>query len=400
MLVKEFLTGLRRHINEKPLRFVTGNQSADMDSVVSALSFAFFKAQQAPSEPVVPIINITREEFKLRKDIGLLLGTYSIGQDLLFFIEDFERMSENCEKVHLTLVDHCNIQGDIFHKYAGENKLQIDTIIDHHEDENVAKDADPRIITKSGSCSSLVFNYFYTNLQDKTIFDTSDVCGLLLGPLLIDTSNMTQKVEMEDSVAFSRYIMLLQDSHISKNMTRLTRAAGDVSTESLMLTYYETLKSAKKDLSGLSFFDILRKDYKQFTFNGLRVGFSSLGKLYLWIFNKFSSKDIEEALLRTVNYHNLDMLVITTSYTKKTNNEYTREFSYYVKLDAPKAGELKEIGALARQGLSLNDKIYDHGSFEKKLQSIDNLILFNQGNVQASRKQVVPIIKDVLETKF
>ena len=400
MLVKEFLTGLRRQINEKPLRFVTGNQSADMDSVVSALSLAFFKAQQAPSEPVVPIINITREEFKLRKDISLLLGTYSIGQDLLFFIEDFERLSEKSEKVHLTLVDHCNIQGDIFHKYADENKLQIDTIIDHHEDENVAKDADPRIITKSGSCSSLVFNYFYTNLKDKTIFETSDVCGLLLGPLLIDTSNMTQKVEMEDSVAFSRYIMLLQDSHISTNMTQLTRAASDVSTESLMLTYYDTLKTAKKDLSCLSFFDILRKDYKQFTFNGLRVGFSSLGKLYLWIFNKFSGNDIEEALLRTINYHKLDMLVITTSYTKKTNNEYTREFSYYFKLDAPRAGDLKEIGTLAHQALSLNDKIYDYESFAKKLLSVSNLFLFNQGNVQASRKQVVPIVKDILESKF
>lgn len=400
MLLKDFMAGLRRHVNDKLLRFVTGNQSADMDSIVSAISYAFFRHHQVPSEPVIPIINITREEFKLRKDIDILLGTYSISQDLLFFIEDFQRLSNSLDTVHLTLVDHCNIQGDIFHKYADEGKLKVDAIIDHHEDEEVFKDANPRIIQKNGSCSSLVFNYFYSLFPDKTIFDTSDVCGILLGPLLIDTTNMTQKVELNDSTAFARYLMILQDSHIPRKIEELTKADTEVSTESLLLGYYTTLKTAKKDLSGFSLFDILRKDYKQFTFNGIRVGFSSLGKLYLWIFNKFSNKEIEEAMLRTTNYHNLDMLVATTSYTKKASNEYTREFSYYIKKDSSFADKLEQVGALAKQGLDLNDNIYELNKFANNLKEISGLYLFNQANVQASRKQVVPIVKTILESKF
>lgn len=371
-----------------------------MDSVVSAISYAFLRTQQAPTEHVVPIINITRDEFKLRKDISLLLGTYSIGQENLFFLEDFESLTEKLDRVHLTLVDHCNIQGDVFHKYEDEKRLQYDAIIDHHEDENIAKDANPRIIRKNGSCSSLVFNYFYSVLPDKSVFEKSDICGLLLGPLLIDTTNMTQKVERDDSMAFQHYLMMLQDSFVPKEMLKLTKAASDASTETLLLSYFTTLKAAKKDLGGLSLLDILRKDYKQFTFNGIRVGFSSVGKLYLWIFRKFSSKDVEGAFSQAIALHSLDMVVATTSYTKKSNDQYTREFSYFVKPNGPNADKLKELGKLAQQGLNLNSNLYEYEEFEKKLRKVPNFSLFNQDNVQASRKQVVPLVKDILETKF
>ena len=48
--------------------------------------------------------------------------------------------------------------------------------------------------------------------------------------------------------------------------------------------YHSTLKAAKKDVSGFKFVDLLRKDYKQFTFDsGDRVGFSSVTKAFKWI---------------------------------------------------------------------------------------------------------------------
>ena len=82
-------------------------------------------------------------------------------------------------------------------------------IIDHHEDEGQFVESQPRIIRTCGSNSSLVFNYFYNeffkNNTSKFLETQLEAIKLLLGPLLIDTSGMTQKVEEPDTEAFSIY---------------------------------------------------------------------------------------------------------------------------------------------------------------------------------------------------
>ena len=46
MSVRSYLVTLKKQLEtnsiKSPLRFVTGNQSADLDSVISAISFAYF----------------------------------------------------------------------------------------------------------------------------------------------------------------------------------------------------------------------------------------------------------------------------------------------------------------------------------------------------------------------
>ena len=97
----------------------------------------------------------------------------------------------------INLVDHNNIQGDELHEAFGAGKLKVVGIIDHHEDEGQFVESQPRIIRTCGSNSSLVFNYFYNeffkNNTSKFLETQLEAIKLLLGPLLIDTSGMTQK---------------------------------------------------------------------------------------------------------------------------------------------------------------------------------------------------------------
>lgn len=219
MSVRSYLVTLKKQLEtnsiKSPLRFVTGNQSADLDSVISAISFAYFNYKKDESL-LIPLINISRTDFKLRRDIVTLLDSYSITEDSLYFIEDFKRITASDVPIELTLVDHCNIQGDVFTDYLSKGKLDIVGIIDHHQDESVFLNANPRIIHSNGSCSALVFNYWYDQFSNKDIFYEKDneIVPLLLGSLLIDTSNMSQKVEEGDVIAFKEYQNILQKNEI------------------------------------------------------------------------------------------------------------------------------------------------------------------------------------------
>ncbi|CAX43832.1 exopolypase, putative [Candida dubliniensis CD36] len=400
MSIKSYLTNLRQQLKSKslsyPFTIVTGNQSADMDSVVSALAFAYFSNLHT-KEYIIPLINIPRNDLKLRRDIVILLKYYSITEDLLFFVEDFQIFVKESDQLLINLVDHNNIQGDEQHEAFGAGKLKVVGIIDHHEDEGQFVDSQPRIIRTCGSNSSLVFNYFYNEFfksKDPKFLETQlEAIKLLMGPLLIDTSCMTQKVEEPDTAAFSVYQKALAGD---EKFIQLFADSGD---KDPYANYYSTLKAAKKDVSGFKFVDLLRKDYKQFTFHGGdKVGFSSVTKSFKWIVANYSKDEIERTFIETLEGNNIDLMIIGTHFTRKDNGQYTREFGYYYQ----KSGNEKfdNLYNLAEKKLQLNNDIYGADKIESTLETLGNrgnFKVFNQGNISASRKQVVPIVKEILE---
>ncbi|RCK66665.1 Exopolyphosphatase [Candida viswanathii] len=401
MSIRSYLVNLKQKVDtkalKKPYTFVTGNQSADMDSVVSALTFAYFTNLHSSEEYVIPLINIPKDDLRLRRDIVKLLSYHSITEDLLYFVEDFERFAQESDKVFVNLVDHNNIQGDELHQAYKDGKADVVGIVDHHADEGEFLLADPRIIRTCGSNSSLVFNYFYSTFfcNDAQFFEKQhEVLELLLGPLLIDTSCMTQKVEEPDTVAFENYKKSLggqfQELFVSED--------GKTEIES----FYSTLKEAKKDFEGFSFMDILRKDYKQFTFSeGDRVGFSSLGKSFKWIFTNYTKEEVQKTLSDALALNKLDLLVMSDSFTRKDTGKYTREFSYYYEENGKERYE--SLYKYAQEPLGLNDDVYGLNKITPTIQAANakgTYKLFDQGNTTASRKQIVPIVKDILETKL
>ncbi|GEQ67764.1 hypothetical protein JCM33374_g1429 [Metschnikowia sp. JCM 33374] len=395
MTVKAFLEGLSTSPrNSKLLRFVTGNQSADMDSVVSAITYAYFYHKCYPKEePLLPLVNISREEFRLRKDIVLLLGKHDICSSRIFFLDDVRSLNTQFPTADLdvVLVDHCNLQGELLTELYEQKRLRVSGIVDHHADEGVFLDASPRIIHSNGSCSALVFNYWAGKIGP---IEDKDAIQLLLGPLLIDTSNMQQKVEAGDREAYAQYTKVLAGS----GGVLQTSESGS----SPFTALFSELKTAKKDLDGFSLFDILRKDYKQFKFvsksNGaVSVGFSSIGKPLSWVLSKFPVSEVLESLKNMSETFHLDVVIITSSFTQKDTGIYTREFCF----STHKAG-LEQLASFA-DDLQLAEGFYKEKKVAQALAQINNSVIFkvyNQQNTAASRKQVVPVIKDVIEQRL
>lgn len=99
--------------------------------------------------------------------------------------------------------------------------------------------------------------------------------------------------------------------------------------EKLLKGYYKQIKVAKKDMKGFKFYDILKKDYKQFKFTSrcnvsTVVGFSSIGKSFYWLLSNYSMQEISETFNEIMKDFNLDLLIMTTSYTRQENDQYTR----------------------------------------------------------------------------
>ncbi|EGV60047.1 Exopolyphosphatase [Yamadazyma tenuis] len=389
MSVKAFLQVVKKHIGSsslEPLRFVTGNQSADLDSVISAIGYSYLNYKY-DSTVFIPLINIPRQDFSLRRDIKLVLETNAITEDLLYFIEDFKNIAGSRSQTEITLVDHCNLQGESLIEYFHNHQIKVTGIIDHHADENVFLDANPRTIKTCGSCSSLVFNHWSSKFENLDVFkqNSGEIVKLFTAPLLIDTNNMSDKVEEDDRVALQLYKQVLQQE--------VTLASFDEH----FTNYHQTIKRAKKNLDGFKVDQVLRKDYKQFKFGGINIGFSSIGKSAEWLFKSYSNEEILSGLNNVIDFFHLDMVIATPSYTDK-QNQYRREFI----VAYPETSQFEELGTLEPRcsTLALDKNVYNVESFEAKLDELNKSItvrVWNQTNLAASRKQIVPAVKDILD---
>lgn len=346
------------------LRIVCGNESADLDSVVCAITYAYLSYIKDPSKPVLPVVNIMKQDLELRRDIVWVLQQRNIPHSLLYFQEDLRELKRklNC-KVDAILVDH-NDQQSVARKLVDS----VIGIIDHHEDLGLhrqIKDG-PRIITKAGSCSSLVSNYWFDTQKIKQNNVGKDAALLSVGALLTDTSNMSHRVERPDLVACERYKAELDDFDFDK--------------------YFQSICQAKEDITGLLLRDVLRKDYKEFEFlssqkKSIRCGMASVVKPLGWIIEQYSADDFATACNNFLDERSLDILLILTSWTEE--GEFRRELAFYAKTSENIQISLK-VASKVQGSLSLE-------ALPAKMALADSKFLFyNQLNTNASRKQVVP----------
>ncbi|SCU91851.1 LAFA_0F06238g1_1 [Lachancea sp. 'fantastica'] len=358
--------------NSSRLLIVCGNESADLDSVVSAITYAYFSYIKNPGVQIVPVINILKADLELRRDIVWVLKKRNIPHNLLYFHEDLHDMRKRFRgPIEAVLVDHNDSQS-----LAKKVVDSVVGIIDHHEDLGLHKDISerhggPRIIRPAGSCSSLVFNFWNESLKNgsEQKFGGSDALSLCLGALLIDTTNMAYKVEDPDKEAHAAYKELLPNVDFE--------------------VYSSQLRQAKDDIAGLSLRDILRKDYKEFVFSKtkgtVKCGFASVVKPFNWINAQFPDQQFLEACSKFVDERNLDLLLILTSWTD-SKAQFKRQIALYVK---------------EKRSMEVSSKVIENITALLKLQSIEvleapceNCAFFAQLNTNASRKQVVPYVQE------
>ncbi|KAH9891372.1 DHH phosphoesterase [Xylariomycetidae sp. FL2044] len=379
-----------------PLTFVLGNESADLDSLCSALLLAYLRTSAPPHTLHIPLCHLRREDLTLRPEFGAVLRHASASLDDVLTLDELPLplplppgdddhapplFTLGPEATRWLLVDHNVMTGDLGRVYGD----RVVGCVDHHADEGrvprhprreeegegeeEGEDV-PRVIEKSGSCASLVVEHCrdawdavsreistktetetetagesQTQTQTQTQIQTNTVdqqlAYLALGPILIDTNNLSDK---NKTTAHDTAAVALAESKMMMMMTR-TSAPVAVTTSSTSSSsdkkpppppvpayerkaFFDRLSALKQDLSAMSVRDVLRKDYKEWTgitegeAGLMRLGISSVPRSVAYLVDKAGGEGVD-ALVRELEMWSrekgVDVVAVMTGYT--TNND-------------------------------------------------------------------------------
>jgi len=282
------ITALRDNENppKETIHLVLGNQSADMDSIVSAITFAYSNADKGF---YVPVINSPREELPLRGDVQHVFETLHIKPDSLLYQDDLPFLLKLAMQGHirLTLVDHNLLAHD---QKAFEN--YVERVIDHHKDEQVVYPLmieGETVIAKAGSNSTLIAEGILASNPDRM---SPQVAYLLLSAILLDTKDLKNPaVTTERDIAIAN---LLKDR------------AEDYYTATL----YALLMQSRNAVSHLTPDLLLKKDYKTYKEGNFFYGIAGIPKGTLWTAeNRTQWKSAFEKALKKKKLHLLSALI-------------------------------------------------------------------------------------------
>eukprot|EP00050_Salpingoeca_kvevrii_P008798 m.305178 g.305178 ORF g.305178 m.305178 type:complete len:367 (-) comp17592_c0_seq1:130-1230(-) len=332
---------------------VLGNESADLDSMVSAVVLARLLSAvhgEASSETVhVPVVNAPRADFELRTEAVFTFERIGLSPDSLLFIDEIDLLKLHREnRLRLTLVDHNEL-------IASQKELApaLELILDHHDPSGQYPEVAHRI-EPVGSCSTLVADF----AKKHAIALTSDEKELLLTTILIDTVNLDASKG--------------RTTDLDKGTcAELAAALPAIDPEVL----FQNAIKAKFDLHSLSCAQLLRKDYKERTFGQIKCGVASVG-ISLEDFVAKAGKTLRQELDRFKAEHGLHFLAIMTTFQEPN---FGRELA----LDAPDH-IVQAIMPQLDRSLSLTPLV------------VDGLCAFKQGAVNKSRKVVLPLLQELL----
>lgn len=338
---------------------IMGNEAADLDSMASAVTYAWYKQMSGidAAFSYVPLIPIPREDFRLRTEAAYLFGEAGIHEDELLFIEDIDLAAlSSTGKLKLILVDH-NKLGKAFSPYADS----VIEVIDHHQNEGLYPATAKKIIEPVGSASTLVAECIVRDIKGSV--DTG-IATLLAGTILLDTVNLDPaagRVTEKDAKIAS--ILLTRSGREQKSL-------------------FDALQYEKFNVANLSTTDILRKDYKEYTMGEIRYGMSSaLLSLEVW---KKKDPRLAGELASYAASRKLNILIVMNAYTEP---KFTRELVLYGSDDSL-LGRLAH--GLEGADLGLTALTAPAGADPQKYR------WYSQANESYSRKKLQPVIQTLL----
>ncbi|PHH58670.1 hypothetical protein CDD82_2793 [Ophiocordyceps australis] len=193
-----------------------------------------------------------------------------------------------------------------------------------------------------------------------------------MAPILADTSNLEAKDLVRDKDL--RAAAMLEAKLAPSNDFDRTQ-------------FYNSIKSAKADLSSLSLADILRKDYKQWG----DLGISSIAQSLSWLISKAGGHlPLLDSLAAWAHHRHIKVLAIMTLHTKDGHLERQLVVWGF----GPAARPI--VAAFAHSAsapLRLNPWPAEAG-LDSDLDDTENTrFAWSQGNCRASRKIVAPLLR-------
>ncbi|KAI9822626.1 MAG: Exopolyphosphatase [Pycnora praestabilis] len=418
-------TGIEK---SQKVTIVIGNESADLDSLTSAILYAYIRSSTPPSisrrapftNLYIPVANLQRRDIILRPEWLALFPHANIDPSHITTLtdlgQDFFTSVAKPENTKWILVDHNNLRPTILNEIYGK---RVAGVIDHHEEEHaVPEDTsdEPRIIEKTGSCTSLVTNFCRESwdsisssavssggshaqgdeiIDDGAVARTWDaqVAKLALASILVDTVNLTSKAKVTD-----------YDFKAVEYLEAKIKASSQDAMKYDRQAFYNEIDTAKKDIDEIEVYQIFRKDYKEYEEkNGKKLGISSVVKPISFLQDKArkegsSSKDSNTPFLDSVKTfaqdRGLSIFSIMTTSTS-TAGDFQRELFVWA-LDPSSVDAAKKFGESAAAELGLED--WDES--EEGLDIVDGKETWRkvwwQRDVGKSRKQVAPLLRNAM----
>ena len=358
MSIRDYLTKTKSNYTpEKKMTIVIGNEAADLDSMASSVTYAYYLSLSGVN--AIPLMNIPRNDFILRTEAVYLFKAASLSPDNLLFIEDvnLKELFDN-GNLELVLVDH-NVMGSGQVPY----ETSITEILDHHADENKYPTAAKTDIRPVGSTATLVAERFIQNNKDKI---DSDIGTLLLGTILLDTVNLDEsagRVTEDDAI-------------IAGDLIEITGLDQK--------TLFDKLQYEKFNVSSLGSYDLLRKDYKEWQLGDVKCGIGSVLMPALdWI---KKDPDILKAFQDYARERKLDVLFAMNAYT---DPEFTRNLGVFIP-DSNTRAKIIQFLESSDLGLEIMDSGFSGDSSE--------IVFYYQSNLGISRKKLQPILNDFFTT--
>jgi len=320
------------------------------------------------------------------------------------------------------LVDH-NRLGSSY--TVGNANAEVVAVLDHHEDEGLYTSANPRIIGLCGSCTSHVA----TLLPQEP---PAQLATLLLTGILIDTDGLKPGGKATDRDRESA-LLVAPKSTIANTIPPLSalspidhpnpNALYDAQAVKDMTA---ALSDKKSDVSHLSGFDLLRRDYKEYTHPlswaagspSIKVGLSTVpSQLKAW----GTDGKLEKDAVAWMKKRNITILGVLTSFRdskgkvgKKVSGskgKHKREQAWII-LDEPELSTLSNegltTGVLAKRlfsGLEAASELElkKHKKFSEvekggNLPPKSKAKVYKQGDARATRKITAPLVKNILES--
>ena len=408
------------------MRCCSANRKEDLDSFTSSVLYAYFRSLHPPKDAFtplyIPLLNIPEADIHLRPEFLKLFDYANISALSLITLDDLPPASEMGDKLpaantRWVLVDHNSLQGILGSIYSD----RVHGVIDHHDEEHAVPEdtiPEPRILEKSGSCSSLVICTFrstwdalsssslssgaaHAQSSDSTTDDSivahgwdAQVAKFALGSILEDTSNLKSESKTLP---------------VDREMVEYLEAKIQMSGKDARLwdrnKFYKEITTAKKDIEALPLDGILRKDYKQWTEKGLKLGMSSVVKPLAFIAKKAGTEkpDAEngeafDAVIQSFSSsRDLSMYAIMTT-SKNGEGQFQRQLFLQAKARAMGAADkfVKDsAGDLGLERLTVSGISEEHLAASQAGEEVYRRV-WQQKAVERSRKQVAPLIREAM----
>lgn len=367
--------------SEPSYHLFVGNEAADADSIVSAVCGAYLHALRHPAQTVhLPLIAVPRDEFALRREVEMLLHKADITWDDILSVHELQLPADST--VRVTLLDHNAATSGLLANLS--QPLVVDEIIDHHLDQMqypylpsekrcVAFSAADCRAEVASTCTLLAERLLAMNPAPK------DCAQLLAGVILLDTVNFNAQMKKATP----------------RDVAAMSGLQGIVPIDSNL---FHELNNAKTDLSywrSLSVSNALKFDYKGFEGGGRRLGMSSV---LLPLDDLLRHINALEDISKYIEANQLDVLVLMSIYTDEASGRLSRELglmSRHEQLLSDLLDHLTELDQSSSPS-SLQLQLMRKEAAEVDGQLL-HMTLFQQGRLEASRKQVAPLLTDYLQ---